>query len=266
LLLSHILAGTNQWGSQHAFAVNSQGHSTIAVLGASETRVVRYTDAGDVQWSFVDPSSPDNDTIAVAVDASGNSYLGTTIRVAGDNEIRLRKFDATGTIVWTRPYAEGHYNRLGALGLDSAGRLIVAGTGELADVPDSRMFVQKYSSDGQKLWETRTGSGWSELSGIAAMAVGPDDEITVLTRSDDDYELGEQSGVTRIGAGGQLRYRLAEPQILVSNPSQLALDDFGNAYVTGLTAGVSLAGGVAPGAFSILAFLMKSRRGNCFIR
>ena len=213
--------------------MDSQGHSTFAVMGVTETKVIRYDNAGEVEWSFVDPLSPDNDTIALAVDASGNTYLGTTIRVGGDNEIRLRKFDATGATVWIRPYAEGHYNRLGMLAVDASSHLIVAGTGELADVPDSRMFVQKYSPDGQKLWEKRTGSSWSEISHIVSMAVGPSDEITVLTMSDDDYEPGEQSGVTRIGRDGQLKYRIAESQILVSNPAQLALDDFGNAYVTG---------------------------------
>ena len=204
----------------------------MAALGGSATTVARYNNAGDLQWSFVDPS-PDNDSIAVAVDASGNTYLGTTIRVAGDNEIRLRKFDSTGAIIWTRPYAEGHYNRLGALAVDAAGYLIVAGTGELTDVPNSRMFVQKYSSGGQIIWETRTGSSWSEISSILAMAVGPGNEITVLTRSDDDYPTGEEAGVTRVGPGGQLRYRIGETQLLIWSPAQLALDNFGNAYVTG---------------------------------
>ena len=249
LLWSRILTGTNLWGSIHAFAVDPQGNSAIAVLGglgASVMTVTRYNHAGNLQWSFVDPS-PDNDTIAVAVDASGNTYLGTTIRVGDGNEIRLRKFDATGAIVWTRSYAEGQYNRLGVLAVDAAGHLVVAGTRiTLTDVSDGRMFVQKYSPDGQKVWETQTGS-WLEISYIQAIAVGPGDEITVLTRSDDDYPPGEESGVTRIGPDGQLRYRIAEPQILVSSPSQLALDNFGNAYVTGW------GGRVATGADAVTA-------------
>jgi len=214
--------------------VDAQGRSTIGVLNTPETSVTRYDGNGNVLWSYVD-HSPDNDTIAVGVDASGNAYLGTTIRVNGgaDSEIRLRKFDPTGMTVWTLPYAEGRYNRLAALAVDAAGHLIVTGTGELSDVPDSWMFVQKYSPGGEKLWETRTGRSWSELSSIRAMAVGPGDEITVVTMSDDDYELGEQAGVIRIGANGQLKYRVAEPQILVSGTSQLTLDDFGNAYITG---------------------------------
>jgi hypothetical protein len=65
------------------------------------------------------------------------------------------------------------------------------------------------------------------------LKVGPGGEITVLTQSDDDY-WPEQSGVTRISADGQVRFRVAETQIfLYGGQSQLALDGFGNAYVTG---------------------------------
>jgi hypothetical protein len=230
LLWSRVLTGTNVWGTIHPFAVDPDGNSTLGILGREGVKVIRYSSAGDVQWTYED-TSPDNDTIAVAVDASGHSFLGTTLRVGDDNEIRLRKFDSTGAILWTKPDADGMYNRLGPIAVDSSGNLIVAGTGDLG-VPDSWMFVQKYSPGGQKLWETRTGSGWSEIAYIVALAVGPEDEITVLNISDDDY-IQEQSGVTRISSNGQLRYRIGEPHLLVRVPSQLALDQFGNAYVTG---------------------------------
>ena len=232
LLWSRIQTGTNLWNNVHAFAVDASGNSTIGTLSQFGTTVTRYNSAGDLQWSNDDPS-PDHDTIALAVDSSGNAYLGTTLRVGGNNEIRLRKLDSAGAIAWTRLYTEGMYNRLGAIAVDSTGHLIVVGTGDLPGVSDSRMFVAKYSPAGQKLWETRTGGSWSELAYIIAIAVGPGDEITVLTESDDDYELGERSGVTRVGPNGQFRYRIAEPEILVSRPTQLTLDDFGNAYITG---------------------------------
>jgi hypothetical protein len=231
LLWSRIQTGTNLWGGIHEFAIDPQGNSSL-VVGGRETTLIQFDPAGEIRWSFTDPS-PEIDTIAVAMDAAGHTLLGTTLRVNGDNEILLRNFDANGTLLWSRQSAEGRYNRLGALAVDRDGNFIVAGTGELPEIPNSRMFVQKYSLNGQKLWETRTGvSGW-EISYIAAMAVGPNDDITVLTMSDDDYPLGEQSGITRIGADGQLRYRLTEPQILVSHSSALAVDSFGNAYVTG---------------------------------
>jgi hypothetical protein len=232
LLWWRLLSGTNLWGAVHTFAVDPQGNSGIAILRAGVATVKHYNHAGNEEW-FLETGSSDNDTIALAVSASGDTYLGTTLRVGGGSEIRLFKIDSNVRVSWIVSYAEGDYNRLGGLAVDANGNLIVAGTGELTGVPNSRMFVQKYSAGGQKLWETRTGSGWSEISYIAAVAVGPGNEITLLTESDDDYPPGEESGVTRIGPDGQLRYRIAEPQILVSRASQLALDDFGNAYVTG---------------------------------
>jgi len=204
----------------------------IAVLGGSGTAATRYNPAGALQWSFVNPS-PEDDSIAVAVDASGNTYLGANIVVEGYNQIRLRKLDSSGALVWTTPYGEGLDNVLGALAVDGEGHLIVAGVGEPPAGTDGFMFVQKYSSGGQRLWETRTGSSWREVSYIAALAVGPGNDITVLNMSDDDYEPREESAITRIGPDGQLKYRTKELQILVGSSSQLALDNFGNAYVTG---------------------------------
>jgi len=232
LLWSRLQAESNWWYGIHPFAVDASGSSSVGILSESRMTVTRYNSAGDLEWSFED-SSPDNDTMAMAVDSSGNTYLGTTIRAGGYNEIRLRKFDSTGAVAWIRPYAEGVHTRLGAITVDSAGNLIVAGLGSPPEVTDGHLFVAKYSPAGQKLWETRTGSSWSEIASIVAIAAGPGDEITVLTESDDDYEPGERSGLTRVGANGQFRYRIGEPQILVSRMSQLALDPFGNAYITG---------------------------------
>ena len=230
LLWSRILGGTNLWGSVHSLAVDAEG-STIGILDGRGTTLIRHSIAGDVQWSIADPSQ-DTYTLAVAVDSSGYSYVGTTTRVGSDSEIRLRKIDPVGATVWAQPYNKGMYNWLGAIAVDASGRLIVAGTGELPEVPDSRMFVLKYSPDGEKLWETRTGSGYGEISYIHVVSIGPGDEITVMTVSDDDY-TPEHSGLTRIAPNGQFRYRIVETQILVSRPSQLALDGFGNAYITG---------------------------------
>ncbi len=50
--------------------------------------------------------------------------------------------------------------------------------------------------------------------------------------SDDDAEP-EHSALIGVSSEGQVRYRTREPRIVVSSPSQLALDRFGNAYVTG---------------------------------
>jgi hypothetical protein len=228
-LLWFRLTGT---GSIHAFAVDPQGNSVIGVLVGRAASVTRLNHAGDLQWSFVNPSLED-DFMALAVDASGNTFLGTTIIVEGYNHIRLRKFDSTGAIVWTGPDTQGPHSRLGTIAVDAAGHLIVAGTGEPPAGFAGVMFVQKYSLGGQKLWETRTGTSWGEIVGIYTIAVGPGDEITILTMSDDDYEPGEESGLTRIEPDGRLKYRIKEKQLFVWRPSHLALDNFGNAYMTG---------------------------------
>lgn len=226
-----LLDGTNQIGILSALAVAADGHSTIGTLGLHGTTFIRYSSSGDVQWSIHDPST-DTDTIAVAVDAFGDSYLGTTIRVGNDNEVRLRKINANGDTVWTRPFAEGTYHRLDRLAVDPAGNLVAAGTGEGAEGSEGRMFVVKYSPSGERLWLTRTGGFWPDLSHVPAMAIGADGEIAVVTQSDDDA-TPEHIALIRITTSGQVRHRLMETNLLVAGASPLAVDRWGNAYLTG---------------------------------
>ena len=232
--------GTNQSGIVMSLSVDPEGNSTIGTLGYFGTTLTRYSSAGEVQWSSDDPSN-DAYTLAVAVDASGNSYIGTTLRLI--NTVNLRKVNAAGATEWTRTFADGLYQYLTGIAVDAAGNLIAAGTGYSEGVPDSRMFVLKYSPAGDRLWVTRTGG--DEIRDVRAMKVGSSGDITLLTASDDDY-TPEQSGLTQIGADGQLRYRISEPELLVSFPgtSELALDDFGNACVTGYAWRPGTGGGV----------------------
>lgn len=240
LLWFRFREGTNQSGIVTSLAVDPEGNSTIGTLGYFGTTLIRYSSAGEVQWS-IDDSSNDAYTLALAVDASGNSYIGTTLRQS--NRVNLRKINTAGATVWTRTFADGLYQYLTGLAVDASGNLIAAGTGYLEDIPDSRMFVLKYSPAGDRLWVTRTGG--DEIRDVRSMKVGPDGDITLLTASDDDY-TPEQSGLIRIGTDGQLRYRINEPELILffSGTSQLALDDFGNAYVTGYAWRPGTGGGV----------------------
>jgi hypothetical protein len=230
------LAATNELGAGNAsLAVDPNGNSTVGALGYYGTTVVRYSNTGDVIWSIYHPSGED-DTLAVAVDASGNSYIGTTIRVTIDsathNEVRLRKIDPAGGAVWTRLIGDGQHHRLERIALDPSGNLIVAGTRYVEAEPGDRMFVIKYSPAGERLWLTRTGGDWPDLSNIPAMAIGAGGEITIVTTSDDDAEP-EHSRVIRITTNGHAQFQVMDPQVIVNSPSQLALDGFGNAYITG---------------------------------
>ena len=49
-------------------------------------------------------------------------------RLGNDFEIQLRKIDFAGATVWNRTYADGVYNRLDALAVDSSGNLIATGS------------------------------------------------------------------------------------------------------------------------------------------
>ena len=225
---SRLQTGTNQNGAFiSSLAVSPNGDSTLGTLSFTGTTLVRRSNAGDVLWSSHDPSNND-DTLAVVADAAGNSYVGTTPR--DTYQARIRKIDAAGATTWTRSITNSPFDRLSALAIDAAGNLIAVGTSSLPEIPDSAMFIVKYAHDGERLWLTRAGG--EEVRTILDMKIGPGGEVTVLTLSDDDF-YPEQSGLTRIGADGEVRFRAAQTDILAYGQSRLALDDFGNTYVTG---------------------------------
>ncbi len=221
--------GTNQAGAFiSALAVDPEGNSTLGILSFSGTTLIRRSSAGDVVWSSHDDSLLD-DTLAVVTDDAGHSYVATTPR---DTYIpRLRKLDASGATVWTRSLTNVPSSSLRALALDEQGNLITAGTVYGESQLEGTMFIGKYTPAGDQLWLRRTGG--AEVRDIRDMKIGPGGEITLLTQSDDDF-TPEQSGLTRLDANGQVRSRVAETEILFnSGGSPLALDVFGNAYVTG---------------------------------
>jgi hypothetical protein len=227
---ARYLAETNHSGGMvMAFAVDPAGNTTIGTFGFHGTAFVRYSSAGELQWAVHDLLT---DSIDVAVDSAGNSYLGTTVSTDTGTGMRLRKLDNSGTVLWTRSVVEGPYSRLTRLVVDADGNLVVAGTANVDLFPDTVVLVLKYAPDGSRIWRTSMGGNGAETRSVSAMAIGVEGDITVVALSDDDYDP-EHTSIFRLGRDGQVRYRFRESPIYFSSPSQLAVDDFGNAYITG---------------------------------
>ncbi len=228
LLWSRFLTGSNfnsVWIA--SLAIEPSGRSTLAFMGFNRMTVVRHSADGDALWSFDEPSN-EADNLQAAVDAGGNTYVGTTLR--STNAIRLQKLDPAGTLIWERRASDAEYQYFSQIAIDSQSNPIVIGPAYVSDPLRATMFVAKYSPAGDRLWLTLTGG--EEIRSVQAIAITPDDEIVIATLSDDDY-YPEQSGITRLAADGRVLHRTPELEILVYGPRQLALDSFGNAYLTG---------------------------------
>ncbi len=144
------------------------GTANLTAVGSSDAYVVKLSSSGTYVWAR-QLGGPDwNYGYAVAVDASGNTY----VTGFANQTAFLMKLDASGTTVWTQqfggPFAEGR-----GVGVDASGNVYVAGnfvgTGDfdpgagtanltpvgLNDANDA--YVVKLDASGTYVWARQLG-------------------------------------------------------------------------------------------------------------
>ncbi len=255
----------------------------------------KFDTLGNEVWTTQIGTSSDDNSHAVAVDASGNVYIsGRTYGIMGDSsaggyDAYLTKFDSSGDEVWSSQI--GSSSQTGMESWDDSYSVAVDGSGNayisgwtFGVVGDSSAggidaFLVKFDSLGNELWTQQIGtegtdycysvavdgSGNAFISGytngdLAGPSAGGQDAFLVKYDS-----LGNELWTQQTGTSGD-EYSYS-----------VAVDALGNAYITGQTNGVlgdSSAGGwdaflvkyevPEPATLSILAIgslgLMRRRR------
>jgi len=161
--------------------------------------IAKYDTGGNVLWAKKAGGSGYDDGNAVAVDASGNSYvLGDfespaigfstdTLRNAdgaGFNyDIFITKYDPNGNLVWVKGAGGTNYDYPTALTVDASGNSYVTGffkstalvfdQDTLATAGGFDMFVVKYNANGNVAWAKSAGNSANDFGyGIAVDGSG----------------------------------------------------------------------------------------------
>ena len=200
------------------------------------------------------------DAMGVAVDAAGYVYVTGTVFgapfgqiSAGTYDAFLRKYDSTGNHVWTRQFGTPGVDSGRNVGLDAAGYVYVAGyvdgalPGQIS-AGGTDAFVRQYSSAGTEMWTRQFGtSGDDWPSGLAVEAAGN----AYVTGGVAGALLGQTwfGGLVDVflrkydGAGNELWTRQFGTPLNCLGcfgfdfAYGVAVDDVGNAYVTGTVGG-----------------------------
>jgi hypothetical protein len=234
-LVKYDSSGGHQWsksfgtsGSNHGMdvAVNTAGNSCItgyfvnnidfgsgalASNGGWDLFAACFSPAGSPLWSKGFGGGDSDMGRAVALDATGNVYLGGSVAgpvdlgggllsgLGGTADAFVACYGPNGAHVWSKIIGGSGYDHATAMALGPAGEVYVTGSchgsvdlggGVLPSFGTSDIFVASYAADGAHRWSKTFGGASADLG--QALAVGPGGEV---------YASGYFYGPADLGAG-----------------------------------------------------------------
>ena len=173
-------------GSGGAYVVGYTGPLSRPGAHDTDAYVRRYDASGGLLWAKTFGTQADDSALGVAVDRSGNAYVGgRTVGSlfaanAGNADIFLCKYDASNNLVWGRQVgsAGSDWSQAHCLALDASGNIYIGGTtrGDLGGPnPNlySQLFLIKYTPEGDLAWKKQYAlSGNNSGGSLAANAAG----------------------------------------------------------------------------------------------
>lgn len=250
--------GAQQWVARYdavqvnnrarAVAVDAAGN--VYVTGSSTdpdfiTRfiTIKYNNDGVEQWinSYLGPAFGYGAATELAIDSVGNVYVaGTSDGVGTSRDYATIKYDAAGVEQWVARYngLGNDFDEASDLAVDAAGNVYVTGRSYgLGTVYDYATI--KYNAAGVAQWVARYDGPGNSFSNDAATALAIDASGNVyVTGSQDAHDASEfdqDYATIKYNASGVRQWVASydAPKSLDDYASDIAVDDFGNVYVTG---------------------------------
>lgn len=193
------------------------------------------------------------------------NFQGEVVTSAGGMDFFIAKLDSDGNLIWIKTTG-GAYDDYGkSVAVDNNNNIFVTGTfqgfmqfDELIAEPNSLkdIFLIKYSSDGNALWGEYPGGNGDDYPG--RVVVDGSDNVLICGTYDHFLYIGGSSRVGKLGNdffvakydnNGDFSWWTNDGSDLNESAVDLAVDDSGNAYVTG-----DFSGELFFGSFSVTSF------------
>jgi uncharacterized delta-60 repeat protein len=226
------------------------GWSDGTTIG-SDYATVKYNSSGTQQW-VVRYNGPGNGTDvanALAVDAAGNSYVTGYSKGNGTGyDMTTIKYNSSGSQTWVARYNDFYdsTDQGNALTLDASGNVYVTGTSfGIFGFSFGQVFTTiKYSSSGSLVWASFL-SGTPNRNGFGYDIVYRSGNVYVTGFS--GYGTAADYVTSKYNSSGELIWqkKYNGPANSYDNAFGVAVDAYGNAYVTGRSTGTGTAYDVA---------------------
>lgn len=102
----------------------------------------------DVLWSRIYDSGTDDVAHAIAVDGSGNVYVGGSSKNGTYNDFSTLKYDSTGNIVWNKAYDSSNNDEVLGLVVSSSGDVYITGASVCVDSNVNCIRLIRYDASG----------------------------------------------------------------------------------------------------------------------
>jgi uncharacterized delta-60 repeat protein len=255
MTIKYNSAGKEQWVAYYngpennrdgaiALAIDSQGN--VLVTGCSyggldtvdDYATVKYNSAGIQQWvaRYNGPGNSASRATDMAVDNAGNVYVaGWCNTPAASLDYATIKYNSDGSEQWVSRY-NGRKNSgdmANALAVDRQGNVYVTGG---SDVPGTYIDYAtiKYNSAGVQQWIAFYDGTLSDRDEASALAIDEEGNTYVTGKSvglDTSYDFA----TVKYNSYGKEEWavRYAGPNKSLDASNAIAVDPFGNVYVTG---------------------------------
>jgi hypothetical protein len=252
------------------------GAGYVARLGADGTplwakRLGGNGGAIDVRQVAGDPDG----NVIIGGHMSGTVDLGDQpVTAAGQHDLVVVSYDRNGKPRWGRRFGDAGDQHVEALAVDRRGDVVVMGwaegrldfgTGPLPGTGALDLFVAKLDTYGQTVWARRWGNGQTVRG--RGVAVDQEGRVTVVGHFTGYLDLGlgsmgsgggDDAFILRLDAGGAPLWNEVLGGAGGQQATGVAVDDLGDAFVTGTFAGtIDLGGGSLTSAGGNDLFLAK---------
>lgn len=249
------------------------GTTNLVSAGGEDIFFAKYNSNGEIVWAFRAGGTGTDRSLAIAVDGSGNVYIGgyftgtvdfdpgagtTNLVSAGGNCAFFAKYNSSGELLWAKSIGNDIGSQTKSLKVDGSGNVYItgyfngivdfdpgAGSFNLESAGSLEIFFAKYDTNGDFVWaKSIAGEGYDE---VASLSLDGSSNVYIAGNFMGTADFDPSGGTTNLTSGlsnydlffakyttdGNLTWAKNVGGTDSQDPKAISVDGSGNVYITG---------------------------------